>query len=66
MAEMLDDVVLALVEQGDAITVEMEQLAQQPVIDPVRVAELAAQVRANTQRIRDMVPDAPPPPPPAP
>jgi hypothetical protein len=52
----------AVVEQGDAIVAELEQLAQQTTVDPVEVQAVADTVRANTQRIRDMVPDQPPTP----
>jgi hypothetical protein len=57
----------AVVEQNDAITAELDQLAHQPSINAADVQAVADMIRANTQRIKDMVPDAPPvPPPPVP
>jgi hypothetical protein len=51
----------AIVAQSDAIVAELEQLAQQPVIDPAEVRALAEQIAANTEEIKQFVPDAPPP-----
>jgi hypothetical protein len=55
----------AVVAQGEAIAAELDQLAQQQVIDPAEVTALAEMVRANTAQIEGMV-DAEPPPMPEP
>lgn len=58
----LQEIKTAVVEQNEAITTELDQLAQQPVINPADVTAVADTIRANTQRIRDMIPDSPPTP----
>ncbi len=45
------------------VTTELDQLAQMPHIDPASVSALADSIRAQGQRISDMIPDGPPPPP---
>lgn len=51
----------AIVEQGEALAAELDQMAQRPVIDPAEVTALADMVRANTEQIKSMVDDEEPP-----
>jgi hypothetical protein len=61
LMDALQSIKDAIVAQSDAIVAELQQLAQQAVIDPADVQALADQIVANTEAIKSFVPDAPPP-----
>jgi gamma-glutamyl:cysteine ligase YbdK (ATP-grasp superfamily) len=61
IVDALDTLKQAVTQQGEAIVAELEQLAQQPHIDPADVQALADQIRANTTQIQGFVPDEAPP-----
>jgi hypothetical protein len=52
----------ALTDENDAISAAIERIARQPHIAPADMQSLVDMVHASTQRINEMVPDAPPAP----